>query len=522
MKYDLKTGRLNFEVADSMTCKIKTPNKREKTAVIDLEVNRPKTKVKTYSHLEKKLSEFAMSFSRTNGRFIIRRIICAAEKFAFARKVATYSIASVITAVLIFGSVSAVDLRLASEAIIDGHPIGVIADKKAFEALLVDVHNSLEATMGKQVDGFKKPVYISRLIFKKDLSSDYKLRQNLLSTFDEVLQAYAIYTGDRLICATFEEKLALDALSRVKAQYAKDGVQMSVEFVEPVTVRKEFVPIGYIRSADGVFSSLTESSEESQKYTIKHKDTLWSIAAAFDMSVDDIMAINDNLTDIIHDGDEIFIKKNKPLLSVRTSYISSSEEPIPFDNEEIKDNNLLAGNTQVVKQGIDGKKHIVEEIVSINGDEVERNVKSEEIISNPIGGVVKIGAKAPPTGIASGKLIRPAYGTITSRYGRRSRGFHTGIDYASPVGTPIKAADNGTVAFAGRSGGYGNLIKITHGNGTETYYAHCSAILVKNGQKVSKGQQIGRVGNTGNSTGPHLHFEVRKNGAPQNPQAYVN
>ena len=522
LKYSLKTGRLDFEVADNMTCKTKTPNKRNKIAVVELEVNCPKTKVKTYSHLEKKLGEFAMSFSRNNGRFNIRRIICAAEKLAFVRRVATYSFATVITAILVFGSVSAIDLRLANEAIINGHPIGVIADKKGFEKLLTDVHSSLETTLGKQVDGFKKPVYISRLVFKKDLSSDYKLRQNLLSTFDEVSQAYAIYAGDRLLCATFEEKSAMGALDRVKAQYAKEGVQMTIDFAEPVTVRKEFVPIGYIRSADGVFSALTQSSEDSQKYTIKHKDTLWSIAREYDMTVDDLIAINDNLTEIIHDGDVILIKKDKPVLSVRTSYIASSEEPIPYDNDEVKDDSLLAGNTVVIKQGTDGKKNVVEEIVSINGDEVERNVKSEEIISNPVGGVVKIGAKAPPTGIASGRLIRPAFGVITSRFGRRSRDFHTGMDFANPIGTPIAAADNGTVEFVGRSGGYGNLIKLSHGNGIETYYGHCSAILVKQGQKVSKGQEIGRVGSTGNSTGPHVHFEVRKNGEPQNPQSYLN
>ena len=121
-------------------------------------------------------------------------------------------------------------------------------------------------------------------------------------------------------------------------------------------------------------------------------------------------------------------------------------------------------------------------------------------------------------------LIRPISGVITSRFGVRSnirKSSHTGLDIAASTGTPIGAAASGTVTFSGRKGSFGNMIVITHGNGVQTYYAHCSSLYVSAGTQVSQGQTIATVGSTGNSTGPHLHLEVRVNGVAYNPQNYV-
>ncbi len=121
-------------------------------------------------------------------------------------------------------------------------------------------------------------------------------------------------------------------------------------------------------------------------------------------------------------------------------------------------------------------------------------------------------------------LIRPVSGTITSRFGvgsRIRRSSHTGLDIATSTGTPIAAAASGTVTFSGYKGSYGNMIVISHGNGVQTYYGHCSKLYVSAGAQVSQGEIIGAVGSTGNSTGPHLHLEVRVNGVAYNPQNYV-
>lgn len=144
------------------------------------------------------------------------------------------------------------------------------------------------------------------------------------------------------------------------------------------------------------------------------------------------------------------------------------------------------------------------------------------------------GRKAPPVPvykpkvIGTGRLSRPCGGPVTSPFGYRihpifhTKIYHAGVDFGVPSGTPIHAADSGIVIYAG-SGmrGYGNVVIIDHGGGLSTLYAHNSSLTVRAGQSVSKGQVIARAGSTGYATGPHCHFEVRRNGAPTNPMGYL-
>lgn len=121
-------------------------------------------------------------------------------------------------------------------------------------------------------------------------------------------------------------------------------------------------------------------------------------------------------------------------------------------------------------------------------------------------------------------LVKPVSGKITARYGEKSSvrsSAHTGLDIANSHGTPIKAAAGGTVVFSGTKGSYGKMVIISHGNGVQTYYGHCSSLDVSVGQTVSQGQVIAKMGSTGNSTGNHLHLEIRVNGSSINPQKYL-
>jgi murein DD-endopeptidase MepM/ murein hydrolase activator NlpD len=137
--------------------------------------------------------------------------------------------------------------------------------------------------------------------------------------------------------------------------------------------------------------------------------------------------------------------------------------------------------------------------------------------------------KKTQTSLGTGKYIWPtvpAY-KITSGFGSRLHPilkkyrYHSGVDIAAPKGTPIVAADNGVVIFSGVKGGYGRTVMIDHGLGYSSVYGHTSVLLVSKGQKVKQGQRIALVGSTGLSTGPHLHFEIRKSGVPQNPKKYL-
>lgn len=141
----------------------------------------------------------------------------------------------------------------------------------------------------------------------------------------------------------------------------------------------------------------------------------------------------------------------------------------------------------------------------------------------PEGRELVIPGARPPARLARiasasrGGRFWPLRGPITSPFGPRGAGFHTGVDIAQPYGTPVLAADGGEVVFAGWDGDYGKSIVVAHPDGTSARYAHLSAILVELGETVEVGQVIGRVGSTGLSTGPHLHFELNEGGRKVDP-----
>lgn len=146
-------------------------------------------------------------------------------------------------------------------------------------------------------------------------------------------------------------------------------------------------------------------------------------------------------------------------------------------------------------------------------------------INKTSSGTVNTATNISSTKVSLGvSLIKPVSGIISSRFGARSSirsSAHTGLDIATSTGTPVLAAASGTVTFSGWKGSYGYLLVITHSNGVQTYYGHCSKLYVSAGQNVAQGQNIAAVGSTGNSTGPHLHFEIRVNGIAYNPQNYL-
>ena len=174
----------------------------------------------------------------------------------------------------------------------------------------------------------------------------------------------------------------------------------------------------------------------------------------------------------------------------------------------------------------------LQEVAEINGIESPASIRAGEQIfipdvSGPAGDFEDVSnSPARPTraGIRRfpGRFAWPVRGRMTSRFGIRGRRRHDGIDIAAPEGTPIAAAADGKVLFAGNQGtGYGNLVIIHHDDDMITVYAHCSQILVAEGQRVRQGQKIATVGSTGRSTGPHLHFEIRKRTKPRNPLFFL-
>lgn len=209
-------------------------------------------------------------------------------------------------------------------------------------------------------------------------------------------------------------------------------------------------------------------------------------------------------------------------LTVRTSEIVVYSAPVNYITVYENSDEMFEGETEVVTPGENGEKKVVAYITKEDGTEVGNTVLYEEMTKEAVTAVIKVGTKDKPSTEPSGHYIVPTNGHLTSHFGPRWGRMHSGIDLAASQGTAIVAADGGTVTFAGyNSGGYGNMVKISHGNGVETRYAHCSEIDVSVGDKVAQGQLIAKVGNTGRSYGSHCHFEIRINGEAVDPLKYL-
>lgn len=179
---------------------------------------------------------------------------------------------------------------------------------------------------------------------------------------------------------------------------------------------------------------------------------------------------------------------------------------------------LNKGQQKVVQIGANGISQKIKQSTYFNDRLIKDDGNKTITIKAPIERIVMRGTKE----ISSTALLVPSRGSITSYFGARWGKMHLGIDIAANTGDPIRAAMDGIVAVSEWETSYGNVVKIDGSLGIRTIYGHCSKLLVKKGQKVNRGDLIALVGSTGNSTGPHVHFEVRKNGIPQNPLLYLH
>ncbi len=208
--------------------------------------------------------------------------------------------------------------------------------------------------------------------------------------------------------------------------------------------------------------------------------------------------------------------KNVKVISVVNT---TENQNIPFDTKSTQDSSLYIGESVTVTEGKEGKAQIEAETVYENGTPQSRRILSENVLITPVSRVVRVGTKEKD--VLKTGLFYPLQGVISSPYGERWGKMHEGIDIAVPEGTPVIAAECGKVIYAGDGGTYGNLVRIDHGYGIVTAYAHLGTINVKAGQSVSANTQIALSGNTGRSTGPHLHFEIVNNDEPVNPNLYL-
>lgn len=308
----------------------------------------------------------------------------------------------------------------------------------------------------------------------------------------------------------------------VAADPKGDGIK-AMDFGEKVEITEAYVSKSLITAPEDAADQITKESQKNEIYEVRSGDTLSTIANGHGLYVKDVLALNSGLSEntVLQIGDEVIITVPQPELTIMTTEQSTYEEEYFAETEYVYNDNWYTTKSVTLQEPEAGQHEVTALITKRNGVEEGREIIDEVILKEPVKKIIEIGTQTPPT------YIKPlSGGRQTSGYGRRkapTKGAstnHRAIDWATPTGTAIWASSGGTVSVAGWQSGYGYVVYINHPDGNQTRYGHLSKILVSSGQKVKQGQKIALSGNTGRSTGPHLHFELRVNGTPVNPYNY--
>jgi murein DD-endopeptidase MepM/ murein hydrolase activator NlpD len=337
---------------------------------------------------------------------------------------------------------------------------------------------------------------------------------------EQAIHYYAINIDDVPVAALSTQEEAQAVLDSIVAHFSTKGSEIvSVAYKEKVGIVEGEAVDPVVMSVEDATNMIITGTKEPKVYTVESGDCLWDIAVKNGMSVEELISSNPD-ADVQHlkIGSTLNLYELKPYVHVSLTERATTTERIDYDIIYEETGTLYKGEIKVKTAGVYGKREVTKEIVKENGVAVSTTEISSAVISEPSTQVNLKGTKSLATLVGTGSFVSPmGYLEISSSYGSRGGGRHTGVDLRNPKGTPVYAVDDGVVVSSGYSGSYGNLVKLSHGNGIETWYAHCDTLLVSVGAVVKKGQQIATVGITGRATGYHLHFEVRKNGVPQNP-----
>lgn len=345
---------------------------------------------------------------------------------------------------------------------------------------------------------------------------------------DIEVEGYGIYDGNNLVTIVKSQEAAETLLDEVMAELSEPDTGMeliSAEFQNPLDIKKVNVLLTSIQNDKKARKQMIKGGDTRFYHLVEDGETLKSIVADFGVEADDIYD-EDNKEPVteIDQGEKICIHKTVKPVSVKMVETGRMKEIVPFETIKKDSKDYYIGDEVVGVEGVDGVQIFDGTLTKVGGKVTKRKTNSLEVITEKVDEVIYVGTterpKTAPTGVFKNPMVQGTY-IVTSRPGWRWGRTHEGVDMASHTGVYIYASDGGTVVRAGTYAGYGNCIDIEHANGWMTRYGHLSYIGVSVGQKVYQGQYIGNVGSTGHSTGPHLHFETRLNGAFVNPDTLV-
>lgn len=412
---------------------------------------------------------------------------------------------------------------------VDGVALGVVKNPQVFEGVERRVEARATSILGYNYQLDHMVTYDFALSERDQIPAAAQFETYLFNQIGAVMKSYVLTVDGKVIGAATDEAEISGLLEDLKARYTDENT-VSVDFTSAVHVSHQYISSEVEQDAAAIRDMLTANTNGQTTYEVQPGDTFMQLAWDNGMEMEEMEALNPSVdVDKLQIGQLLNIKEEIPFLGVRTVNSISYQEPIACPVEEVKDDSMYQGDSTILQQGVQGQSLISANVTYLNGKEQARDITGSEVVSEPTTKIVAVGTKERPKTMAKGYFIWPVYGHVTSGYGSRyifgSTSYHSGIDIATSYGTGIAAADGGTVIFSGTGAGsnwsYGKLVIIDHGNGKQTYYGHCSSLLVSAGDKVYQGQTIARVGSTGRSTGNHCHFQVKESGTTVSPYNYL-
>ena len=365
-----------------------------------------------------------------------------------------------------------------------------------------------------------------RMVGKKDdeIIDERRLANNILESSDEnIVEATGLYVNGSFVGAVQDPSQLNNALLSLKAPYENGDPNRAVSFVEPVSVLDGLFFTDSVVPDEQLANMVTSEVSGEKHYTVVEGDNPWVIARKNGITLNTLYTLNPGMEGGgMWVGDDVVVGASVPFLQVKYVETSTRQVEIPYTTKTERNNSMNLGTSKVSQKGEKGLNEQIVESTYIDGILQSEVVTQTTVLKEPVQEIIQQGTlwRGQVIQGGNGRLIWPTAG------GRVSRGFtgqypsHNGVDIAAPIGTHIYAADSGVVTKALYTNvGYGVYLEIEHG-GYQTLYGHCSRLLVSVGQQVTQGQVVAYMGSTGNSTGSHLHFEVKRGSYRYDPYGW--
>ncbi len=437
-------------------------------------------------------------------------------------------------------------VTFALDVIYNGESIGYISDESVFiEARdLVMDRLSANATTAEMTSAASQSLdagYELALVSLDELNDARTISDKMIeNSVDNLIHACGIYIDGNFICAVKNEADAKTVFHNILEPYEQAaeeggyvvGFAQSIDYVQGLYRDDPAI----MWDASTLENTVIGAEGARANYTIAKGDTIYTVAEKYGTTAVYLSETNSNISeDNFPVGTTISVPSSGKMITIKKTVSSSKIRSVPFETVTTRDATKYSGYRVVRQEGVDGTEREITTKTYVDGELINTE-KRYETIAAPIEQILIIGTRTTFGGVYIGEASEmgflwpaPSCHYVSSPYGWRSSGWHKGIDLCTgngtALGSPVIASRSGVVELVQRSdSGYGNMVLISHGDGYKTRYAHMitGSITVNIGDTVEAGQTIGKVGSTGNSSGPHLHFEVIYNGETQDPKNYIS